>query len=272
MAKKAVCVGINDYPGSNNDLSGCVNDANDWAELLSNKFQFGNNVSLLTDSSATKSKILEALGDLVSNAKGGDVVVFTYSGHGTWVYDQGERDESDNRDEAICAYDGNILDDEIRGIIRQIEPDAHLTIISDSCHSGTVTRNQLEGAYAREHRRTEENAPKPRYMPPPNIVTTADALITREMPIRRRFLYPESSMPEVLLTGCNARQYSYDAFIDGRFNGAMTAFTIRLIKSNPSQTYQELHKQLRQVLPNAQYPQSPQLEGSKSNISRPLFT
>ncbi|WP_349769079.1 caspase family protein, partial [Zoogloea sp.] len=27
MSKKALCIGINDYPGTQNDLSGCVNDA-----------------------------------------------------------------------------------------------------------------------------------------------------------------------------------------------------------------------------------------------------
>ena len=32
--KKAVCIGINNYPGIFNDLKGCVNDANDWADLL----------------------------------------------------------------------------------------------------------------------------------------------------------------------------------------------------------------------------------------------
>ena len=34
MAKKALCVGINNYPGTQNDLNGCVNDANAWAGLL----------------------------------------------------------------------------------------------------------------------------------------------------------------------------------------------------------------------------------------------
>ncbi len=29
MSKKALCIGINDYPGTQNDLSGCVNNAND---------------------------------------------------------------------------------------------------------------------------------------------------------------------------------------------------------------------------------------------------
>ncbi len=116
MAKRAVCVGINDYPGNYNDLSGCVNDANDWAALLRTKFDFGKGVKLITDAEATRAKILNALRELINSAKSGDVVVFTYSGHGTWVPDQGERDEFDNRDEAICAHDGNIIDDELRGL------------------------------------------------------------------------------------------------------------------------------------------------------------
>ena len=53
---------------------------------------------------------------LVEGASAGDIVVFTYSGHGTWVYDQGELDESDNRDEAWCGHDGDILDDTLRKV------------------------------------------------------------------------------------------------------------------------------------------------------------
>lgn len=34
MKKLALCVGINDYQGSQNDLSGCINDFNDWIDIL----------------------------------------------------------------------------------------------------------------------------------------------------------------------------------------------------------------------------------------------
>lgn len=40
MTSKALCVGINDYPGSGNDLKGCVNDAKAWAELLIEHYGF----------------------------------------------------------------------------------------------------------------------------------------------------------------------------------------------------------------------------------------
>jgi len=267
MAKRAVCVGINDYPGTYNDLKGCVNDANDWMTLLREHFDFGDNITLLTDAEATKANILSALGTLITSAKGGDLAVFTYSGHGTWVYDQGERDESDNRDEAICAYDGNIIDDEIRETIRKIDREANLVIISDSCHSGSVTRSMLKRTYNAD-KKVAQYAPKPRFMPP---VEDIDAVKGPIVPIRRRFLYPESDMPEILLTGCNAKEYSYDAYIDGRYNGAMTAMAIGLIKSNPKQTYRDFHKMLRQILPSSRYQQHPQLEGADVNKNTLLF-
>ena len=51
MAKKAFCVGINDYPYEENDLNGCVNDARAWADLLVSHFDFPkSDVKLITDS------------------------------------------------------------------------------------------------------------------------------------------------------------------------------------------------------------------------------
>ena len=34
MAKYALCIGINNYPGTASDLAGCVNDVDDWAAAL----------------------------------------------------------------------------------------------------------------------------------------------------------------------------------------------------------------------------------------------
>ena len=164
MSDKAICVGINDYPGNGNDLSGCVNDADDWSDLLDKTYGFG--TTLIKDRKATSSRILDALDDMIATAKAGDSIAFTYSGHGTWVYDRGEQDESDNRDEAICAYDRNIIDDELRKIIRQVKDGVVLTVISDSCHSGGITRQMLARAAARESARSPDRAAKPRYLPP----------------------------------------------------------------------------------------------------------
>lgn len=270
MAKKAVCIGINDYPGTSNDLNGCVNDATDWASLLGGDFGF-DNVEEIKNAEATAKTITGALEGLVTQAKPNDTVVFTYSGHGTWQPDDPENiDEADNRDEALCAYDGNILDDEIRAIIAKMTPGARLTVISDTCHSGTVTRAMLRrGDTAARSGVDFPQSPKPRFMPPKDDSIALRAMV---LPVRRRAFYPESGMNELLISGCNALEYSYDAFLNGRFNGAMTAFAIQIIKSNPGATYRDFHSQLRQLLPNNQFRQSPQLEGPNEMKDRPLFT
>lgn len=34
MTKKVLCIGINNYPGTNMDLHGCADDAQDWTNVL----------------------------------------------------------------------------------------------------------------------------------------------------------------------------------------------------------------------------------------------
>jgi hypothetical protein len=244
--KRAVCIGINDYPGIFNDLKGCVNDAMDWSALLQS---LGFETRLMLDSQATRTNIKAALQNLVEVTSAGDVAVFTYSGHGTQVPETGS-DEGDTYDEAICAYDGNIVDDELRLLLEGLHPQATLVVISDSCFSGSVTRLAPEPAI-------------PRFIPP--------AVSTAGMVARRPFLLPEADMPEILITGCTDSEYSYDAEFDGRPNGAMTALALRVIQQNPAATYQEFHAGLRALLPSREYPQSPQLEGSAENKDRRLF-
>lgn len=252
--KRALCVGINEYPDPANRLSGCVNDAEDWATLLSDVFAFA--AIILHDNRATGEAILTALMDMAENAFPGDHVGFTYSGHGTSVPDR-SGDEADNRDEALYVYDGVLLDDELRRIIRRLRPGVAMTVITDSCFSGSITRDldPIGGTGTRGRRR---------YRP-----STDTRLMSK--PVRRRLLYPERDMQEVVLTACNSTEYSYDAFINGRWNGAFTAAAIPIIRANPTQTYREFHAAIRRVLPSAQYPQRPQLEGARTNKDRRLF-
>ena len=245
--KKAVCVGINDYSGSSNDLQGCVNDANDWAAFLSG---LGFETSLVLDSRATRQNVKTALSGLITSAAEGDVIVFTYSGHGTQVVDFNS-DEGDVYDEALYVYDGTIIDDDLRSIINKIDPKATLVVVSDSCFSGSVTRLIPEGA-------------KARFMPVENTTSTGRL-------IRQRFLLPEANMPEILISGCSDSEYSYDAEINGRYNGAMSAMALSVIKQNPKVTYSEFHVGLRKLLPSSEYPQTPQLEGTSANKNTLLF-
>ena len=246
--KKAICAGINNYPGVLNDLKGCVNDANDWGELLA---EFGFEVDVILDNQATRENIKAALSDLVSSLRAGDFGVFTYSGHGTYNRDT-SGDEPDSYDEALYVYDGILLDDELREILDDLRPESSLVVIADSCYSGTVTRVVED----------ETHYAKPRFMP----VTGYSPLI----PVKRKLL-AEAEMLELLLTGCSDSELSYDAYINGRYNGAMSRYAIDAIRANRKATFEEFYTSLRQGLPSQEYPQTPQLEGTQANKSRVLF-
>lgn len=254
MSKKALCVGINNYPGSSNDLAGCVNDCNDWAYILTSKYGF-TSVSKLLDSQATMGAIKKALTALVDGAVSGDVIVFTYSGHGSYVVDK-NGDEPDGKDETLYAYDGNVLDDELRAILDKIREGVHATVILDSCHSGTATR--VAGPWA----------PKVRFMPP---VDPEVARLDTSLPSSKAML-SDAGMKEILFTGCKATEYSYDAEYNGVPNGAFTKTAINALNKLGNPTYQMWYNELRKGLPCLNYPQTPQFEGSDENKSRTVFS
>lgn len=256
--KKAICMGLNDYPGSNNDLRGCVNDARNWSSLLNELYGF--NVKTLFDSQIRYDTVTELMGNYISDSRAGDYIVITFSGHGTHVPDQ-NGDESDGRDEALCLYDGYLVDDCIREMMKRLHPEANLTFISDSCHSGTVTRSFLSAM-------NKDRYLKPRFLPPQDEY---EVLSSRASDIGNKLFYPEEGMQEILISGCLPAEYSYDAYIGGKFQGAMSYFATKILRSYPSITYQNFHKMLRTSLPSSKFPQSPQLEGTEENKKRIMF-
>ena len=84
MAKKAFCVGINDYPQEGMDLRGFVNDANALATLLNEHYDFPKaDITVVLDQEATYKAMIAGLKSLLAGASAGDVLVFTNASHGT---------------------------------------------------------------------------------------------------------------------------------------------------------------------------------------------
>ncbi|MCL4297978.1 MAG: caspase family protein [Anaerolineae bacterium] len=271
MTKKAFCVGINDYPYDGSDLNGCVNDAQAWAELLVAHYDFTRpDVKLITDTEATRAQTISGLKQLLAGATSGDVLVFTNSSHGTYLADTSGDEEK--YDEAVCPYDctDNLLvDDDLRALFSELPRGVHLTVISDSCFSGTVTRAAIgeiiPGLKTPDDRRVRFLSPALRGQPVLENPWKAKPT-TREK-------YPESKMKEVLLSGCTDKEYSYDALIGGVYHGAMTYYALKVIREvNYKITYQQLHTRLLYLLDDAGYPQHPQLEGRKTNKKRLIFS
>lgn len=255
--KKALCIGINNYPGTGSDLNGCVNDAKGW-EAMGNSHGFG--IKLLLDAQATIPKVITALEKLITEAVAGDELLVTYSGHGSNVADQ-NGDEADGRDETWYLYDGNLRDDKIRKILNKLPAGVKLTIISDSCHSGSVTRALL-GAVS------DESYCKARYMPPEDDI---EAIAMSSLPINKSIAYPEEGMNHVLISGCKSTEYSYDASFNGRAMGAFSHNALLILRDNPNITYKDFYTKIQKKLPSSRYPQTPQLEGSKENKNQKFF-
>lgn len=138
--RKALCIGIDEYPGADR-LHGCVNDAKAWAALLSDSYS----VRTLLNREATWNGIMSALEELISSSSHGQVLVVTFSGHGCQVGDREAQDEDDGLDEALCPIDFNtnadvIIDDDLGGLISELPDGVNLTFLLDCCHSGTMTR------------------------------------------------------------------------------------------------------------------------------------
>lgn len=267
MAKHALCIGINNYPGTGMDLNGCINDANDWAAALA---QRGYATRTLLDAKATKAAMLAAFRRIIKGAKPGDLAVITFSGHGTYQPDTSD-DEADGLDEALCPYDlktkGAVTDDEIRALFQKLATGARLVLISDSCHSGTVTRAAPADVDA--------DGPRPRFMPMGNWLPASALPRARSGGTARTVVAPNAgsafrgvvaSRPgDLLLSGCREgpNNYSYDASFRSRPNGAFTYYALKTLHTLPaSATYADWHRRICEHLPSASFPQSPQLVGT----------
>lgn len=266
MAKRAVCVGINDYPGVENDLGGCVNDARAWARLLVELCGFPQGgVRLVLDREATKRNVLSALDELAGGGRSGDVLAFVYSGHGTWVPDRGLKDEADGRDEALvpCEADFNmlILDDDVRTRLDGIATGVSFTFIADSCHSGTVTR--LLPGPSRKGR--------VRFYPPPAGLA---GRVSAHSPLRGRLAGPgEEQMPEIFMSAAGCDEPAGEDVFDGAARGVFSYFAIKALReSGPGATYREWHARIRNAVSAAGFSQIPQLEGPARLKGRRVFS
>ena len=159
VRRRALLIGINDYAAAGNpmgprrvqNLSGAVNDVTSMGEMLVAQYGFARqDVLVLTDQAATRDAILRAIqSHLEAPAGKGDVLLFYFSGHGSQVANPGS-DEDDKMDETIVPADllqgkPDIRDKDLRLLFNRIlDRGAYLTIVLDSCHSGSGARGAFD--------------------------------------------------------------------------------------------------------------------------------
>ncbi len=253
------------YGGWDGPLAACEFDANDMAAIAKS---MGMKASVLLTKKATRANLLAGMRSAAKALKLGDLFLLTYSGHGGQMPDA-NADEDDKKDETWCLYDGQLLDDELYFELSRFAAGVRILVFSDSCHSGTVTR---------------EIAPPP---PPPNQrpKLMPDAVARRvyaehhafydklqtdvAAAARKAFTDPDEALAQlgaaaeatalvgrfrpgvVLISGCQDNQTS----MDGDHNGAFTEQLLKVWnRGRFAGNYNTFHNQIRAGLPRSQSP------------------
>ncbi|MEZ4363547.1 MAG: caspase family protein [Kofleriaceae bacterium] len=146
---RSIHVGLNalhadSYRGWEGRLLGCENDARAMQVLADAR---GFTSLMLLHSGATLANVCSALERAASKLTAGDLLLLTYSGHGGSVSDR-SGDEPDGCDELWCLYDRPLLDDELHARLCAFAAGVRVLVVSDSCYSGSVTRDDRRGASA----------------------------------------------------------------------------------------------------------------------------
>lgn len=229
--KRALLVGIN-YKGTENELNGCQNDANNMHLFLTTEKGFNpRNVVVLTDNTSdvqklpTKDNILRQLTVGIGQMKAGDTFVFHYSGHGSQIKDL-NRDEKDSLDETLVPVDfvknGQISDDTLKSIIANVPEGSKFVAIIDACHSETSF--DLKYIYDPVTQREAKKKGK-QYLRRGGIKIKANSLLTK---IDKNL---ETKGQVICMSGCKDSQTSMDAHIKGQSQGALTASLLEIFKS-----------------------------------------
>ena len=220
-------VGVNHidpaHYGSDAPLYGCHFDAEDMERIAAERgFE---KRTVLLDEQATRDEVRNTIAAAAAELKAGDVFMFTYAGHGSQVPDFNS-DEDDGADETLCLFDGMLIDDELYELWSGFADDVRIVMISDSCHSGTVSRAARRTPSAADQ--ADPAAPRTRLLPL-DIAGKAFRM-NREFYARigrqhrgpdERLLTRELDMPlnspVLLVAGCQDNQESGDGIGNGRF-------------------------------------------------------
>jgi hypothetical protein len=256
MAKKltnipkglSIHIGVNrvdprHYDGWDGALSACEFDANDMAKLARSR-GFSVGAKLLTRA-ATSHAVIAALEQAAKDLKKGDMLFLTYSGHGGQVTDlNGDEKANDRKDETWVLFDRQLVDDELYELYGKFRSGVRIVVLSDSCHSGTVTRSippMLEGG------------PRVRAMPSTlgQQVERANSSLYRG--IQKAHVGAERAKiaaSVLLISGCMDNQLSLDGDHNGLFTGTFKA----VWKARKFRSYRGLRDRIVAAMPDTQTP------------------
>lgn len=241
------------YAGWSGDLGAAEADAISTQAIAK---KAGHEARVLLTKAATREAVKGGILDAASRLVAGDIFFVSYAGHGGQVPDE-NGDEPDRADETWCLYNGELIDDELLQLWKSFAAGVRLLVVSDSCHSGTVTRaarGQLDtAAAAKELRAFGIDKPVFRFMPPDVVIRTYQAnkdfydQLGRSVPAEAG----EVQATVRLISGCQDDQTSADGLFNGLFTGTMlTVWSDGAFKGD----YATFHSEIVKRMPKTQRP------------------
>lgn len=260
--RRAVCIGINDYPGGGS-LNGAVADAKAWAELLAGRFGC-TEVQVLIDRAATAAGIRQGMATLLEGVEPGDSLVLTLAGHGSMASGRGATE--DDVEPVFCPFDLQAHRVPLREILalgQQLPARAHLSVVLDASFAVTITRA---------------------------AVTEDEVAVAPGSDVRRRSLFPAAfrarmsayEVPDeaaferpprtILLTAAGVRECAHEAFFRRAYRGALSWHATEYLRTSPpGARWRDLMGQLAMRLPNVNFVQKPRLLASTKDQAQPVF-
>lgn len=231
--KYAILIGLTNvnpefYDGWDGTLLGPMNDVNAMSKMIN-----AIHTKIIINEDATVENVAEQILDIADTARRGDSVYIYFSGHGSRVPDR-NRDEIDGHDETWCLFDGMLVDDDIEKILLHFETGVNVFFISDSCHSGTITK--AAETFSVENR-------KKKFLP------TIRPFVNRVKNIN----YKLDHKPRILtLSACQDFQFAYD----GQPNSLFTEIMLNVFEVFPQyrESWIDFLTQVRNQMPKSQTP------------------
>jgi hypothetical protein len=243
------------YDGWDGKLTACEFDANDMQAIATSR---GFESTILLTQQATSEAVVQEIERAAAELQPGDILLITNSSHGGQVPEGDGGDETDKSDETWVLFDRQLVDDELFGLWQKFQPGVRIVVLSDSCHSGSVTRGIDANVPNPVADRETADAQSPRYRAMPR-----DVMIATYTKNQAEYDRIQSSTPNadesgdaigaavLLISGCQDDQLSLDGFRNGLFTENVLS-----VWNNGEWTgaYAPFHEAIRARMPDTQQP------------------
>ena len=269
----ALLVGVADYQDNYDfdDLKGPALDVALVREALIGVLHVEpSDIRTLVDGEATVEGILRAFDEhLLRRARTGDEVLWYFSGHGSRVRDltlseRGLRDSSlVAADSRIDGRDGShdLSDDIVYSLLRPLtDRGIHVTLITDSCHSGGAARGNLRVRGIAPGTRAPTELPTLAAWPPSATFFDDDARPARD-----------ELTNYVHIAACSPEQQAYECTFPDGVHGLLTWALVDALRTTGSGSWRALAQSAAARVDSVPGlpPQSTWIEGP--DVDRPMF-